>query len=40
MNQLSYEVSDARFRATGFVPSGRLSESLEQELKLISPRLN
>jgi UDP-glucose 4-epimerase len=36
MNQLSYEVSDARFRATGYVPSGDLSESLAQELKLIS----
>lgn len=40
MNQLSYEVSDARFRATGYAPSGRLSETLKQELKLISPRLN
>jgi len=40
MNQLSYEVSDARFRATGFVPAGKLSESLEQELRLIAPGLN
>ena len=38
MNQLSYEVSDARFRATGFVPSGLFAESLAQELSLISPR--
>lgn len=40
MNQLSYEVSDARFRATGFIPKGALIETLTQELKLISPRLN
>lgn len=40
MNQLSYEVSDARFRGTGYAPLGKLSESLQQELKLISPRLN
>ena len=39
MNQLSYEVSDARFRSTGYVPSGRLPESLAQELKLLSSRL-
>ncbi len=40
MNQLSYKVSDARFRETGYVPSGSLSESLAQELKLISLGLN
>lgn len=40
MNQLSYEVSDARFRGTGYTPSAKLSESLAQELKLISPSLN
>jgi len=40
MNQLSYEVSDARFRNTGYAPLGRLSESLARELKLISPGLN
>ena len=40
MNQLSYEVSDARFRRTGFLPSGTLSESLGHELRLISPGLN
>lgn len=37
MNQLSYEVSDKRFRNTGYLPSGVLSESLAAELKLISP---
>ncbi len=36
MNQLSYEVSDARFRGTGFLPSGSLSESLAHELALLS----
>lgn len=40
MNQLSYEVSDARFRSTGYIPSGTLAGSLAQELKLISPRIN
>lgn len=39
MNQLSYEVSDARFRNTGFTPSAILTESLAQELELIAPRL-
>ena len=39
MNQLSYEVSDARFRASGFVPGGILSETLERELKLLLPQL-
>lgn len=40
MNQLSYEVSDAQFRATGYLPAGSLFESLAQELRLISPRLH
>lgn len=40
MNQLSYEVLDARFRGTGFVPNAKLSESLEQELELLMPGLN
>ena len=40
MNQLSYEVSDARFRKTGFTPKGVLAESLAQELRLISPGAN
>ena len=40
MNQLSYEVIDARFRSTGFAPSAALSESLKSELKLLSSRLN
>ncbi|EKD24095.1 MAG: hypothetical protein ACD_81C00110G0001 [uncultured bacterium] len=40
MNQLSYEVSDARFRATGYTPAGDLSDSLAQELGLISLRAN
>ncbi|MDP2599045.1 MAG: SDR family oxidoreductase [Candidatus Liptonbacteria bacterium] len=29
MNQLSYEVSDAKFRALGFVPSGDLEKGIE-----------
>jgi nucleoside-diphosphate-sugar epimerase len=40
MNQLSYEVLDARFRETGFEPTATLSESLAQELKLLLPRLS
>lgn len=40
MNQLSYEVSDARFRNTGYMPTAKLSETLKQELKLLSPKLN
>lgn len=40
MNQLSYEVMDARFRATGYMPTAKLSQSLEQELKLLLPGLN
>jgi len=40
MNQLSYEVMDARFRGTGYMPTAKLSESLEQELKLLLPGLN
>jgi len=40
MNQLSYEVSDARFRSTGYMPAAKLSETLKQELKLLLPRLN
>ena len=39
MNQLSYKVSDARFRNTGFTPSAILSESLSQELELIAPHV-
>ena len=39
MNQLSYEVSDARFRNTGFFPIGILEDSLAEELKLIAPAL-
>jgi UDP-glucose 4-epimerase len=35
MNQLSYEVSDARFRRTGFMPTGVLVRSLTEELHLI-----
>lgn len=36
MNQLSYEVIDARFRGTGYTPTGVLSRSLAQELQLFS----
>lgn len=37
MNQLSYEVSDARFRATGYAPYVNLARSLTEELRLIAP---
>jgi UDP-glucose 4-epimerase len=36
MNQLSYEVRDERFRATGFRPIGNLPDALAEELELIS----
>lgn len=36
MNQLSYEVSDSRFRATGFTPKGNLERSIHEELELFS----
>jgi nucleoside-diphosphate-sugar epimerase len=39
MNQLSYEVGDQRFRATGFVPSGSVSESIREELALLNARM-
>lgn len=39
MNQLSYEVVDAKFRSTGFQPTGILANSIERELKLILPNL-
>lgn len=35
MNQLSYEVSDARFRRTGFAPSGDLQTAIEEELRVL-----
>lgn len=38
MNQLSYEVSDARFRETGFTPSGQLIDALRDELQLLTNR--
>jgi UDP-glucose 4-epimerase len=40
MNQLSYEVSDERFRSTGYMPTAKLSETLKQELKVLLPRLS
>lgn len=40
MNQLSYEVSDAKFRKTGFIPSGNLHESLFRQLKLLHAKLS
>jgi UDP-glucose 4-epimerase len=40
MNQLSYEVSDARIRSTGYMPAARLADTLRQELKLLLPGLN
>jgi len=36
MNQLSYEVSNTRFGATGFSPSGDLEHAIEKELKLFA----
>ncbi len=36
MNQLSYEVSDARLRKTGYSPAGSLEKSLADEIRLIS----
>jgi nucleoside-diphosphate-sugar epimerase len=36
MNQLSYEVSDRRFRDTGFVPVGRMREVLREEIRLLT----
>lgn len=35
MNQMSYEVSDARFRQTGFTPSGKLSDAIREELRIL-----
>jgi UDP-glucose 4-epimerase len=35
MNQLSYEVSDMRFRNTGFIPSENFSNSIKSELQII-----
>lgn len=35
MNQLSYEVSDARFRKTGFKPAGNLLDSIREELQML-----
>lgn len=36
MNQLSYEVSNSRFGATGFSPSGNLEHAIEKELELFA----
>ncbi len=36
MNQLSFEVDDRRFRATGFVPLGSLEQSIYAELSLLN----
>ncbi len=35
MNQLSYEVSDRRFRATGFTSSGSLEDAVREEIGLL-----
>lgn len=35
MNQLSYEVSDKRFRETGFRPEGDLLDSTKEEIELL-----
>lgn len=40
MNQLSYEVIDARFRSTGYMPAARLADTLRLELMLLLPGLN
>ena len=37
MNQLSYEVSDARFRETGFTPSGDLQRGVRETIALLTP---
>lgn len=39
MNQLSYEVRDARFRQTGFLPLGCLRDSILSELSLLNARI-
>ena len=36
MNQLSYEVSDARFRGLGFTPEGDLASGIEETVALLS----
>jgi hypothetical protein len=35
MNQLSYEVLDGRFRATGFTPEGSLLDAVREEIALL-----
>ncbi|MEP4378199.1 MAG: SDR family oxidoreductase [Alphaproteobacteria bacterium] len=37
MNQLSYEVSDARFRETGFTPTGDLQRGVRETIALLTP---
>ena len=36
MNQLSYTVADAKFRAKGFVPSGDLDRGVRETVELLS----
>ena len=38
MNQLSYEVSDQRFRETGFIPAGNLHRSIGEEIQILLPK--
>jgi UDP-glucose 4-epimerase len=38
MNQLSYEVCDSQFCATGFRKSGKLADAIEQEINLLTSR--
>lgn len=38
MNQLSYEVKDARIRATGFTPRGSIRDAIDDTLRLLGSR--
>ncbi len=39
MNQLSYEVSDKKFRSLGFIPNGRLNDGVGEVFKQLNPFL-
>lgn len=38
MNQLSYEVQDARIRSAGFLPTGSIADAITDTLALLGPR--
>ena len=40
MNQLSYEVCNKRFSATGFMPTGSLEKSTNETIELLGRNLN